>query len=173
MKLVPVFFILYYMTRKELQNKKTYIYNSINKIVSTYDTIETQEQFSTFFNMCNNLNEYCNFLERKLEIKTIFGKLFKNKQYILYKDFNEFHKYITEQLQEMIDSYNDVISEIQKKQEQQQELEDRMRLEYMIKQKISDEYNKMIINKTNPIGFNNIYESLNKKRKKKKTKSKL
>lgn len=47
-------------TRTKVNQLKMYLLNAIKKLEDTFDSIETQEQYETFYNMCKNILQFCN-----------------------------------------------------------------------------------------------------------------
>lgn len=155
------------MTRHEQQDKKTYIITAYKKICNTFNTIETQEHYNIFFNMCNNLMGYCNFWCDTIKPFCLFIP-FRFKQYILYKDLYILSMYIMEKLQDMINEYQSIIDSAQAEASKQNDLEERMRLEFNIKTKIENEHKQNILKKSKPIGFAGTYNQLPIKKTKRK-----
>lgn len=124
------------MNRNLINNLKTQLQIRISYITKVFESIESEEQYDSFVNMCGTHLEFCNFWQRRLKRKIIGFRPFKN--YKLYKDYVEFAKYTVAIAQNHINEYNAIIQEAVKDQELLESTQKRLEMEFHISNALND-----------------------------------
>ena len=114
---------------------------------------ETEAQFNTTMNVCNNYLNMCNRLCKKLKPSIPFIQLRKNK---IYKEFWNTCNYTINQLNSMIQTTQAEFDKIAEIEELRETMETKALIEYEIAQKIKQlDLDRIDEIKTyNKIGFN-------------------
>lgn len=143
-------------TRTQVNNLKTNLTLAYDKIKKVYESIEDQAHYEAFYNMCQNIVNYCNFWSSKLRPKyygTAFANNIYRKQTYLYDTFTLSAIDIVEKMNSLIDSYTSAEEEIKEKIKRAEEIEERMRIEKHIADKLREEELVNSKKKSKPAGF--------------------
>ena len=96
-------------TRKEVHEIRKSLNDAYCKIEKVFDSIETQEHYNTFYNMCQNLLKICTFWDEELRPSRPY--FLHKKQDKLYDMFYYTAKDVVDKMNFLIDLYNDAAAE--------------------------------------------------------------
>ena len=139
-------------TRTKVNQLKMYLLNAIKKLEDTFDSIETQEQYETFYNMCKNVLQFCNVWSLRLKPYKLCA-LLNTKKSLLYDSFQTSAIETVEVMNNLIDSYTATVSANEEYIKRYNDIEERIRMERDINEKLNKEYEQSIKKQCNPIGF--------------------
>ena len=139
-------------TRTKVNQLKMYLLNAIKKLEDTFDSIETQEQYETFYNMCTNILQFCNVWSSRLKPYK-WCTLLNTEKSLLYDSFQISAIETVEAMNNLIDSYTAVVSANEEYIKKYNDIEERIRMERDINEKLNKEYEQSIKKQCNPIGF--------------------
>lgn len=137
-------------TREHANNAKTYLSAAYDKILKTFEGIETPEHYNTFYNMCNNILNYCKIWDVRLKPKC---KFIQKSAWEVYESYGEFAMDIIAKLNELIDEYTSAEAVANEYAKKYAETEERMRMERDIVDKLNKEKEEDIKKETPKIGF--------------------
>lgn len=143
-------------TRTQVNNMKSYLTAAYEKIESIFNSIEEPSHYDAFYNMCQNIINYCNFWSLKLRPKyygTVFANNVLKTQTYLYDTFTLSALDIVEKMNYLIDTYTTAEEEMNSKIKMAEDIEERMRIEKHIADKLRDEELDDVKKKSKPIGF--------------------
>lgn len=157
-------------TRSQVNNMKSYLAASYEKIEKVFNSIEESSHYDAFYKMCQNIINYCNFWSMKLKPK-FYGTAFANNvlktQTYLYDTFTASALDIVEKMNCLIDTYTTAEEEMNAKIKMAEEIEERMRIEKHVADKLKEEEQKKLNKKCKPIGFVTTKKKTTKKTNKK------
>lgn len=157
-------------TRAQVNNMKSYLTAAYEKIERVFNSIEEPAHYDAFYKMCQNIINYCNFWSIKLKPKyyggTFTNNVFKTQTY-LYDTFTASAIDIVEKMNNLIDTYTIAEAEMNAKIKMAEEIEERMRIEKHVADKLKEEEQKRINKKCKPIGFITTKKKTTKKTNKK------
>ena len=157
-------------TRAQVNNVKSYLTVAYEKIENVFNSIEEPAHYDAFYKMCQNIINYCNFWSIKLKPKfygTIFANNVLKKQTYLYDTFTASALDIVEKMNYLIDTYTTAEEEMKAKIKMAEDIEERMRIEKHVADKLREEEQKRINKKCKPIGFMTTKKKTTKKTNKK------
>ena len=143
-------------TRAQVNNMKSYLASAYEKIEMVFNSIEEPPHYDAFYRMCQNIINYCNFWSIKLKTQTY-----------LYDTFTASALDIVEKMNYLIDTYTTAEEEMNAKIKMAEEIEERMRIEKHVADKLKEEEQKRINKKCKPIGFVTTKKKTTKKTNKK------
>ena len=157
-------------TRSQVNNMKSYLTAAYEKIENVFNSIEEPAHYDVFYKMCQNIINYCNFWSVELKPKyydTIFRNALFKKQSDLYDIFTISALDIVEKMNNLIDIYTTAEEEMKAKIKMAEDIEERMRIEKHVADKLKEEEQKTINKKCKPIGFVTTKKKITKKTNKK------
>ena len=161
-------------TRAQVNNMKSYLATAYKKIENVFNGIEEPAHYDAFYSMCQNIINYCNFWSIKLKPK-FYGTTFANNvlktQTYLYDTFTASALDIVEKMNYLIDTYTTAEEEMKAKIKMAEDIEERMRIEKHVADKLREEEQKKINKKCKPIGFVTTKKKTAKKTNKKTNKN--
>lgn len=139
-------------TRVKVNQLKMYLLEAIKKLKDTFEGIETQEQYETFYNMCKNILQFCNIWSSRLKPYK-FEVLFNTEKFKLYDSFQTSAIETVEVMNNLIESYTVAVSANEEYIKRYNDVEERIRMERDINEKLNKEYEQSVKKQCNPIGF--------------------
>ena len=144
------------LTKSEVNSVKTYIMNSFRYCKRISDNIDTMEQFETFIKLCQIHINNCNYLCNKTKPK--IGIIQRHKKQI-YDNLHNLCNYTVEELNDIINIYNESFAKTREDAEMRMQLE----LSARINNEITLEYRERELKKIKetriPIGFKINYDN--------------
>lgn len=137
-------------TREHSNNAKTYLSAAYEKISKTFEGIETPDHYNVFYNMCNNVLNYCKTWDERLKPRF---KFFEKERWIIYESYTEFAMNTIAKLNEMIDEYTSAEAAANEYAQKYAETEERIRMEKEILERLNKEKEEEIKKESKPIGF--------------------
>lgn len=143
-------------TREQVNNMKSFLITSYEKIEKVFNSIEEPPHYDAFYKMCQNIINYCNFWSEKLKPRcygTFFSKNILKNETKLYESFTISAMDIVEKMNYLIDTYTTAEEEMNAKIKMAEDIEERMRIEKHVADKLRDEELDDVKKKSKPIGF--------------------
>ena len=157
-------------TRSQVNNMKSALIAAYEKIEKVFNSIEEPSHYDVFYKMCQNVINYCNFWSVRLRPK-FYGTAFANnilkEQTYLYDTFTTSALDIVEKMNNLIDIYTTAEEETNAKIKMAEDIEERMRIEKYIADKLKEEEINNIKKTSKPIGFVTTKKKIKKTNKKK------
>lgn len=130
--------------RENFNDLKTYIISSYRYCQKVYESIENDEQYESWFNLCNNHLNNCNFLINAQ--RPNFLDIIINRNYVnLFNDFRDSCEFTVESIQGMMNEYNANKTKLDEEIEMFNQLEKKARFEYGL----AEEFKEMDIQNKN------------------------
>ena len=143
--------------REYFNDLKTYIISSYRYCQNVYESIENDEQYESWFNLCNNHLNNCNFLINTR--KPNFLDIIINRNYVnLFNDFRDSCEFTVESIQGMMNEYNANKTKLDEEIEMFNQLEKKARFEYGL----AEEFKEMDIQSKNDYMSKRVIGFLNK-----------
>lgn len=153
-------------TREHANHAKTFLSSAYEKLELVFESIETQEHYNVFYNMCNNILNYCKIWDARLKPKLKYIKYIEKNKWDAYESYLMHAMSIVEKLNTLIDEYTSAEAAANEYAKKYKETEERMRIEREITDKLNKEKEERIKNETKTIGFAQYSQVVNKKKRK-------
>lgn len=138
-------------TRKEVHDIRKSLNDAYCKIEKVFDSIETQEHYNTFYNMCQNLLKICTFWDEELCPSRPY--FLHKKQVKLYDMFYYTAKDVVDKMNFLIDLYTDAAAEQAEYEKRYEETAERLKMEREIINNINASNNKEFSENHKVVGF--------------------
>lgn len=124
------------MDRYLINKLKTELQVRVNYLTKVYESVETDDHYDCFIQMCGTHLEFANFWQRKLRRQIVSLRPIKN--YKLYKDYVEYAKYTCSIIQCHIDEYTAAVKQAVEDQELFESTRKRLEMEFQISSALND-----------------------------------
>ena len=138
-------------TREKVNDIRKSLNDAYDKIEMVYNSIETQEQYNTFYNMCQCVIRICTFWDKRLRPKRPYS--LHKEQESLYEMFSSTAMDVVEKMNNLIDMYTSAEADEVEYMRKYAETEERLRMEREIVEKLDKEKEEEIKKESKPIGF--------------------
>ena len=124
-------------TREKVNDIRKSLNDAYDKIEMVYNSIETQEQYNTFYNMCQCVIRICTVWDKRLRPKRPYS--LHKEQESLYEMFSSTAMDVVEKMNNLIDIYTSAEADETEYMRKYAETEERLRMEREIINKLNKE----------------------------------
>lgn len=138
-------------TREKVNDIRKSLNDAYDKIEMVYNSIETQEQYNTFYNMCQCVIRICTFWDRKLRPR--WPLFIHKKELTHYEMFSSTAMNVVEKMNNLIDMWTSIEASEAEYMQKYNETEERLRIEREIINKLNKEQEQEEKSSVSKIGF--------------------
>lgn len=148
-------------TREKVNDIRKSLNDAYDKIEMVYNSIETQEQYNAFYNMCQCVIRMCTFWDRKL--RPHWPLFMHKKELAHFEMFSSTAMNVVEKMNNLIDMWTSIEASEAEYMQKYTETEERLRMEREIINKLNKEQEQEEKTSVPKIGF--VIGQTKKKRK--------